>query len=200
MTFAQNGDLLTYLQKSVKFDLDVARFYAAEIVHAIEHMHMMGIIHRDLKPENILLTADRHILVTDFGSCKILPKPPLPPGEWKLLTLLATWIKLKCWWNETEMMWIFFVFTEEHADGMPRRSSFVGTAQYVSPEILTDKRSSPASDLWATGCIVYQMIDGQPPFQGRSVNFSLTSGIVLFYFMILICLEANTEFFKKFWN
>ena len=90
MTFAQNGDLLTYLQKSVKFDLDVARFYAAEIVHAIEHMHMMGIIHRDLKPENILLTADRHILVTDFGSCKILPKPPLPPGERKLLTLLAT--------------------------------------------------------------------------------------------------------------
>jgi len=64
----------------VKFDLDVTRFYAAEIVHATEHMHMLGIVHRDLKPENILLSKDKHILITDFGSSKLLPRPPLPPG------------------------------------------------------------------------------------------------------------------------
>jgi len=137
LTYAPGGDLLTYLQKVVKFDLDVTRFYAAEIVHATEHMHMLGIVHRDLKPENILLSKDKHILITDFGSSKLLPRPPLPPDG-------------------------------ELREGAPRRSSFVGTAQYVSPEILTDKKSSPASDLWAIGCIIYQMVEGQPPFQGRS--------------------------------
>ena len=81
LTCAPGGDLLTYLQKSVKFSMEVAQFYAAEIVHAVEHMHMLGIVHRDLKPENILLTTEKHILVTDFGSAKIMPKPPLLPGN-----------------------------------------------------------------------------------------------------------------------
>lgn len=137
LTRATNGDLLTYLQKAEKFEEEVAQFYTAELVHAVEHMHLLGVIHRDLKPENILLDTHRHILITDFGSAKIIPQPPFLP--------------------ETE-----------NSDGTARRSSFVGTAQYVSPEILTDKRSSPASDLWAIGCILYQMLDGNPPFQARS--------------------------------
>lgn len=49
-----------------------------------------------------------------------------------------------------------------------RRNSFVGTAQYVSPELLTDKSASHSSDLWALGCIVYQMVAGLPPFWARS--------------------------------
>lgn len=49
-----------------------------------------------------------------------------------------------------------------------RRNSFVGTAQYVSPELLTDKTASRASDLWALGCIIYQMVAGLPPFRSRS--------------------------------
>ena len=80
LTRATNGDLLSFLDKAVKFELEVARFYIAELIHAVEHMHTLGIIHRDLKPENILLTNDRHVLITDFGSSKILPKPPLATG------------------------------------------------------------------------------------------------------------------------
>ena len=49
-----------------------------------------------------------------------------------------------------------------------RRNSFVGTAQYVSPEILTNSGSSKASDLWALGCIIYQMVTGIPPFQAQN--------------------------------
>lgn len=49
-----------------------------------------------------------------------------------------------------------------------RRNSFVGTAQYISPELLKDKSASYSSDLWALGCIVYQMLAGSPPFQSRS--------------------------------
>lgn len=81
LTRATNGDLLTYLQKAEKFEEEVSQFYTAELVHAVEHMHMLGIIHRDLKPENILLTQERHILITDFGSAKIIPQPPFLPGN-----------------------------------------------------------------------------------------------------------------------
>jgi len=138
LTRATNGDLLSYLEKSVKFELEVARFYLAELIHAVEHMHTLGVIHRDLKPENILLTNNRHILITDFGSSKILPKPPLVPGG------------------------------DQSQGTNPRRGSFVGSPPFVSPEMLNEKESSPASDLWAIGCILYQMIEGNPPFQARS--------------------------------
>lgn len=81
LTRATNGDLLTYLQKAEKFDEEVAQFYTAELVHAVEHMHLLGVVHRDLKPENILLDTHRHILITDFGSAKIIPQPPFLPGR-----------------------------------------------------------------------------------------------------------------------
>jgi len=50
-------------------------------------------------------------------------------------------------------------------EGLPRSSSFVGTAQYVSPELLKDKQAGISSDLWALGCIIYQMLAGKYPFQ-----------------------------------
>ncbi|KAK6136149.1 hypothetical protein DH2020_030122 [Rehmannia glutinosa] len=49
---------------------DEARFYAAEVVDALEYIHSMGLIHRDIKPENLLLTTDGHIKIADFGSVK----------------------------------------------------------------------------------------------------------------------------------
>lgn len=58
---------------------------------------------------------------------------------------------------------VWYVLT----DGKARKNSFVGTAQYVSPELLESKKVGPASDLWALGCILYQMVSGLPPFRSR---------------------------------
>ena len=50
----------------------------------------------------------------------------------------------------------------------PKGSTFVGTAEYVSPEVLLDKESGPSSDLWALGCILYQFFAGKAPFKGKT--------------------------------
>lgn len=57
---------------------------------------------------------------------------------------------------------------EQELDSRRRTNSFVGTAQYVSPEILRGEQLTKAADLWAVGCIIYQMISGLPPFHAES--------------------------------
>jgi RAC serine/threonine-protein kinase len=70
MDFVNGGELFYHLQQTRRFDLNRTRFYTAEIVLALEHLHDMGIIYRDLKPENLLLDSDGHIKMTDFGLSK----------------------------------------------------------------------------------------------------------------------------------
>jgi len=66
----EGGELFFHLQREKRFSEDRVRFYGAEIVLALEHLHAAGIIYRDLKPENLLLTNEGHICMTDFGLCK----------------------------------------------------------------------------------------------------------------------------------
>lgn len=61
------GDLARVLEENIYLDEPVAKFYLAEILLAIEHLHNSEIIHRDLKPENIVLDSKGHIKLTDFG-------------------------------------------------------------------------------------------------------------------------------------
>eukprot|EP01117_Protostelium_nocturnum_P020434 TRINITY_DN918_c0_g2_i1.p1 TRINITY_DN918_c0_g2~~TRINITY_DN918_c0_g2_i1.p1 ORF type:complete len:455 (-),score=106.78 TRINITY_DN918_c0_g2_i1:124-1488(-) len=70
MDFVNGGEMFFHLQKDKRFSEERSRFYAAEILLALEHLHANGIIYRDLKPENILFTHDGHICLTDFGLCK----------------------------------------------------------------------------------------------------------------------------------
>ncbi|XP_034936535.1 3-phosphoinositide-dependent protein kinase 1 isoform X2 [Chelonus insularis] len=150
LSYAKNGELLPYINKVGSFDIECTKFYSAEILRGLEYLHGLGIIHRDLKPENILLDDKMHILITDFGSAKILKDDS--DSDTSLIQ--------PCEDNSLNK--------DEPEKRRPRRNSFVGTAQYVSPEILTDKTASRASDLWALGCIIYQMVSGLPPFRSRS--------------------------------
>jgi serine/threonine protein kinase len=66
------GELFRLLRREKLFPNDVALFYAAEVVLAVEHLHSLHIAYRDMKPENLLIGADGHLRLTDFGFAKKL--------------------------------------------------------------------------------------------------------------------------------
>ncbi|KAB1225295.1 3-phosphoinositide-dependent protein kinase 1 [Morella rubra] len=66
----EGGELFDQITRKSRLSEDEARFYAAEVVDALEYIHSLGLIHRDIKPENLLLTAEGHIKIADFGSVK----------------------------------------------------------------------------------------------------------------------------------
>ena len=67
MEYMIGGDFAALLENYVCLDVEVARFYIAEIALALDMLHNLGIVHRDLKPDNILLDASGHAKLTDFG-------------------------------------------------------------------------------------------------------------------------------------
>ncbi|TMW63141.1 hypothetical protein Poli38472_002082 [Pythium oligandrum] len=70
MEYQSGGELFSYLRREGTFSEVKARFYLAEMILALEHLHAKGIIHRDLKPENVLISAQGHVKLTDFGLAK----------------------------------------------------------------------------------------------------------------------------------
>lgn len=149
LDLCNGGELLGVLKKTGTFDVECTRFYGAEILDAISYMHSRGVIHRDLKPENVLLNNDMHVKITDFGTAKLLKDPR------ETMAL------------EAQERGIPEPPSQDDKDDS-RAASFVGTAEYVSPELLTSKSACKASDLWAFGCIIYQLLAGRPPFKAGS--------------------------------
>ena len=70
LEYMEGGDLSHLLADEVYLDQETAKFYLAEIVLAIEHLHKLNIIHRDLKPQNLVLNSAGHLKLTDFGLSK----------------------------------------------------------------------------------------------------------------------------------
>jgi len=71
LAFINGGELFHHLQREQRFNEERSRFYAAELLLALEHLHAFNVVYRDLKPENILLDYSGHIALCDFGLCKL---------------------------------------------------------------------------------------------------------------------------------
>ncbi|VDO49281.1 unnamed protein product, partial [Haemonchus placei] len=178
---AHLGDLLGALNRLGSFDVPMSRFYAAEIVVALEFVHKCGVVHRDVKPENVLIRRNGHIMLTDFGSAQIYNKKLFIPYEEEnesptqvqgqasqyrhYLDTIAS--------NSSSSS---LESDEHHVGGPERRATFVGTAQYISPEMLRGDQVGPPCDYWALGVIVFQMISGEAPFRAVN-NFHLMNKI-----------------------
>ncbi|KAI7857839.1 kinase-like domain-containing protein, partial [Circinella umbellata] len=128
------GDLATQMSTCSTFSKERTLFYAAEIIDGMGELHRLGVLYRDLKPENILLTADGHVLLTDFGLSK-----------W-LITSTADQ-------NHDEV-----------DDVERVTQTFCGTAEYLAPEALLGEPYSFGIDHWAYGTILYEMLAGITPF------------------------------------
>ncbi|XP_021716254.1 phototropin-1-like isoform X1 [Chenopodium quinoa] len=160
--YCPGGELFLLLDRQPTKVLkeDAVRFYAAEVIIALEYLHCQGIIYRDLKPENILIQSNGHIALTDFDlSCMTSCMPQLLLPE----------INDKKRQNKAQQNPIFL------AEPMRASNSFVGTEEYIAPEIIGGAGHTSAVDWWALGILIYEMLYGYTPFRGKTRQKTFTN-------------------------
>ncbi|KAL7424287.1 serine/threonine protein kinase, AGC [Cryptotrichosporon argae] len=130
-----------------------AKFYAAEVIAALEYLHLNGYIYRDLKPENILLHQSGHIMLSDFDLSKQSGEPGGAPAGIK----------------QSGSNGVMLVDTRSCIADF-RTNSFVGTEEYIAPEVIKGCGHTSAVDWWTLGILVYEMIFATTPFKGSNRN------------------------------
>ncbi|KAJ1459012.1 kinase-like domain-containing protein [Pelagophyceae sp. CCMP2097] len=177
LEFASGGDLLGAIKRGAKRH---AAFYAAEIWLGLEFLQDVGLAHRDLKPENVLLDSKGHVKIADFGSVLDTRQPSLrkPPAQNETRQPSLRRRPSEARPSELRQPALqrrpssLGEAVPEERQSEDRRSffdderhgSFEGTAEYVSPEVLTGETTTCACDLWALGCIIFQLCTSKPPF------------------------------------
>ncbi|CAA2966154.1 serine threonine- kinase D6PKL1-like [Olea europaea subsp. europaea] len=209
MEYCPGGDLHVLRQKqpTKSFPEQAARFYVAEVLLALEYLHMLGVIYRDLKPENVLVREDGHIMLSDFDlslRCAVKPtllksSPPAvgPPKKMASPCSDSSCIEPFC----LHPSWQVSCFTpgflsaaaktrklksELAAQVIPlpqlvveptsaRSNSFVGTHEYLAPEIIKGEGHGSAVDWWTFGIFLYEILYGKTPFKGSTNEDTLSN-------------------------
>src|ERR1051326_1432007 len=123
--------------------LDETIEIAKGICEALEAAHEKGIVHRDLKPGNVKITPDGTVKVLDFGLAKAFSIDPArsDPSESPTLSAIGT-----------------------------LQGTILGTAGYMSPEQARGRKVDNRTDIWAFGCVLFEMLTGKPAFRGEDVT------------------------------
>ncbi|MFQ3674349.1 MAG: tetratricopeptide repeat protein, partial [Aggregatilineales bacterium] len=138
-------DLRSWIEHH-RLTLDNTLLFAIHVALGMQHatQKIPGLVHRDLKPGNILVTHDGIAKVTDFGLVRSLE----PASEYGIGGGDAS---------------------GEFDDRLTRAHAFVGTPPYMSPEQFTSRTVDLRADIYSFGCMLYEMLTGQPPFKGRNM-------------------------------
>jgi serine/threonine protein kinase len=130
--------------------VDEALPIARGIAEALEAAHERGIIHRDLKPANIKVTPDGNVKVLDFGLAKAIEDNPSATDIHNSPTITSM---------------------------STQPGIILGTAAYMSPEQAKGKSVDRRTDIWAFGCVLFEMLAGKRPFEGETVSDALAAVI-----------------------
>nr|AHZ63927.1 phototropin [Percursaria percursa] len=179
MEYCPGGELykLLYAQKGNRFAEPDVMFYTAEVLLALQYLHVLGCVYRDLKPENILIMADGHTRVTDFDLCILnadfQPEMIAMPGEGgpRQRQPKARRQGSVCSGGRGSSSRVPMVLAGEPP---LRTNSFVGTEEYLSPEVIQGNSHGAAVDWWSLGILIFELVYGTTPFKGqrRSETFS----------------------------
>jgi serine/threonine protein kinase/sugar lactone lactonase YvrE len=145
------GEDLSALISRGAMPVDEARQIALQIAEALEAAHEKGIVHRDLKPANVKLAPDGTVKVLDFGLAKALePEPTSESAGYPTMSPTVT--------------------SAETRDGV-----ILGTAAYMSPEQARGKPVDRRADIWAFGCVLFELLTGKPLFAAETISDTLVA-------------------------
>ncbi|KAJ8770299.1 hypothetical protein K2173_013253 [Erythroxylum novogranatense] len=210
MEFCPGGDLhsLRQRQPGKYFPEQAVKFYVAEVLLALEYLHMLGIIYRDLKPENVLVREDGHIMLSDFDlSLRCTVSPTLvktssiesePLRKNSVYCVQPACIEPSCIQPSCVAPTTCFsprLFSSKskkerkpkielgnQVSPLPeliaepteaRSMSFVGTHEYLAPEIIKGEGHGSAVDWWTFGIFLYELLFGKTPFKGSGNRATL---------------------------
>lgn len=207
MDYCPGGDLHVLRQKQPckSFSERAVRFYVAEVLLALEYLHMLGVVYRDLKPENVLVREDGHIMLTDFDlslRCAVNPtllqssSPVVEPTKRTLnpcdesscidpFCLHPSW-QVSCFTPKvlSSPYKSRRTKTDHQASLLPqliveptgaRSNSFVGTHEYLAPEIVKGDGHGSAVDWWTYGIFLFELLYGKTPFKGSGNEDTLAN-------------------------
>jgi serine/threonine protein kinase len=149
-----SGEDLAAVLKRGRMNRDDALRIAVQVARALEAAHARGVVHRDLKPANIQIDPEGNAKVLDFGLAKALaPSGEASDGEGAVSQSLSPTLT-----------------SAGTVAGM-----ILGTAGYMSPEQARGKAVDRRADIWAFGCVLFEMLSGQRVFLGETVSDTLAS-------------------------